>query len=261
MIRQLSVRDHEAVSVLLRQEPAFNLFIIGDIEAFGYRAPFQELWGEFRATDELISVLLRFHDSFIIYGPASFDAAGFAELLPKDKPVRISGKSNAVELFEGIDSLQLENKKEMYFAECSEPPREVIPHSDKIKEAGLDDADKIMELRRAIQEFEADESSRELLTQSLKSKTGRTYYFEEGGRIAASASTAAENSMSAMIVGVCTHPAFRNKGYASQILNQLIAEFVVQQSKTLCLFYDNPEAGRIYRRLGFREIGKWTIYR
>ncbi|WP_409291922.1 GNAT family N-acetyltransferase [Peribacillus sp. SCS-37] len=261
MIRQLSDRDHEAVSVLLRQEPAFNLFIIGDIEAFGYSAPFQDIWGEFSANNELISVLLRFHDSYIIYGPASLDAAGFAELLPKDKPLSISGKSETVALFEGIDCLQLGNKKEMYFAESSELPREVLTQSGKIKEAGLVDVDKIMELRRAIQEFDADEASRKLLTQSMKYKTGRTFYFEEDGRIIASASTAAENSMSAMIMGVCTHPSFRNRGYATQILKQLIAEFVVQQSKTLCLFYDNPEAGRIYRRLGFREIGKWTIYR
>lgn len=28
----------------------------------------------------------------------------------------------------------------------------------------------------------------------------------------------------------------------------------------LCLFYDNPAAGRIYKRIGFRDIGKWCMW-
>jgi predicted GNAT family acetyltransferase len=27
----------------------------------------------------------------------------------------------------------------------------------------------------------------------------------------------------------------------------------------LCLFYNNPEAGAIYRRIGFREMGAYMI--
>ncbi|MGA0633387.1 GNAT family N-acetyltransferase, partial [Bacillus thuringiensis] len=27
------------------------------------------------------------------------------------------------------------------------------------------------------------------------------------------------------------------------------------------LFYNNPTAGRIYKRLGFKDIGMWTMYR
>lgn len=27
----------------------------------------------------------------------------------------------------------------------------------------------------------------------------------------------------------------------------------------LCLFYDNPAAGRIYHRIGFRDVGVYTI--
>ncbi|TKI86654.1 GNAT family N-acetyltransferase, partial [Bacillus cereus] len=34
-----------------------------------------------------------------------------------------------------------------------------------------------------------------------------------------------------------------------------------KESRTLCLFYNNPVAGRIYKRLGFKDIGMWTMYR
>jgi len=34
---------------------------------------------------------------------------------------------------------------------------------------------------------------------------------------------------------------------------------VLQEGKVLCLFYDNPEAGKIYKRLGYVDIGKWAV--
>lgn len=43
MIRKLTKSDHEQVLTFLKEEAAINLFIIGDIEAFGYDADFQEL--------------------------------------------------------------------------------------------------------------------------------------------------------------------------------------------------------------------------
>jgi hypothetical protein len=36
---------------------------------------------------------------------------------------------------------------------------------------------------------------------------------------------------------------------------------VLDEGKTLCLFYNTPEEGRIYKRLGFKDIGMWTMHR
>ncbi len=40
MIRKLTKGDHKQVLAFLKKEAAINLFIIGDIEAFGYEADF-----------------------------------------------------------------------------------------------------------------------------------------------------------------------------------------------------------------------------
>ena len=43
------------------------------------------------------------------------------------------------------------------------------------------------------------------------------------------------------------------------------AEFIIdmrtntKKNKYLCLFYDNPKAGAIYKRLGFIDTEKWVM--
>ncbi|MFX3625319.1 MAG: GNAT family N-acetyltransferase [Ectobacillus sp.] len=260
MIRKLTEQDHEQVMKLLKKEPSLNLFLIGDIEAYGYRQDFQELWGDLTEDGTIQAVLLRFHDSFIPYANGPLPTEEFAKKMKEYEKITLSGKSDIIEQFENIQDLQLGPKRKMYFCECLNADK--VSHSEKrhIKLATLDDVDRIIELRQLIKEFTLTPYARQMLKQAIETKTGRTYYIEDGGQIAACASTAAENSLSAMIVGVCTHPNYRNKGFASLILSQMIAD-ITSKGKTLCLCYDNPAAGRIYKRLGFTDIGMWTMYR
>ena len=58
MIRKLTNNDRELTMALVEKKPAENLFIIGDIEAYGMESDIQELWGQFE-DDQLIAVLLR----------------------------------------------------------------------------------------------------------------------------------------------------------------------------------------------------------
>lgn len=47
MIKKLSAQDKEPLLSYLKEEASFNLFIIGDIENFGFEQDFQKLWGQF----------------------------------------------------------------------------------------------------------------------------------------------------------------------------------------------------------------------
>ncbi|MEW4214930.1 GNAT family N-acetyltransferase [Bacillus thuringiensis] len=261
MMRKLTKKDHEQVFAYLKEEAAINLFIIGDIEAFGYDTDFQELWGVFKENGTLKSILLRFHDSFIPYSKEDFVTTDYEALLSAYKPLKLSGKSTIVEKFETAPSLQLGVKNEMYFCEClNDNNLPDTPIHETIKLASLDDIERIMKLRSDIAEFPTTNESEKILRQAIETNTGRTYYIEKDGVIIASASTSAENSLSAMVVGVCTHPNYRGNGYASLILQKMIQDFT-KEGRTLCLFYNNPAAGRIYKRLGFKDIGMWTMYR
>ncbi|OHX32102.1 GNAT family N-acetyltransferase [Bacillus mycoides] len=261
MMRKLAKKDHEQVFAYLKEEAALNLFIIGDLEAFGYETDFQELWGVFKENGTLKSILLRFHDAFIPYSKEEFVTTDYEALLSAYKPLKLSGKSTIVERFETAPSIQLGAKNEMYFCECLDDNNlPNTPIHETIKVASLDDIERIMQLRSNISEFPTANESEKMLRQAIETTTGRTYYIEKDGAIIASASTSAENSLSAMVVGVCTHSNYRGNGYASLILQKMIQDFT-KEGRTLCLFYNNPAAGRIYKRLGFKDIGMWTMYR
>ncbi|WP_066320307.1 GNAT family N-acetyltransferase [Bacillus sp. FJAT-29814] len=260
MIRKLTERDHEQVLAFLSEEPSINLFIIGDIEAFGYSSEFQELWGQFDEQNSIKAVLLRYHQSFIPYAKEEFDLTGFVSIMKQfNQPILLSGKSDIVEKFEASGELQLGPKQVTYFAECRSDEN-LGTNEAEINQATLEDVDRIIELRQTIEEFHIRSDARAMLQQAMESKTGRTYYTEDQDVMTACVSTTAENSISAMIVGVCTHKEYRRQGLATAIMQKLF-KVVLDEGKTLCLFYDNPEAGRIYKRLGFKDIGMWTMYR
>lgn len=62
----------------------------------------------------------------------------------------------------------------------------------------------------------------------------------------------------AMVVGVATAKSYRKQGRVSRCLTTLCSD-VMAEGKSLCLFYDNPEAGKIYHRLGFKTIDNWVM--
>ncbi|TPG85698.1 GNAT family N-acetyltransferase [Brevibacillus laterosporus] len=262
MIRKLTKVDREAFFELVAEEKSLNLFLIGDVENFGFSTHFQELWGEWSAEDgnRLSAVLLRYYHGYVFYAPGRFDVEGFSSILLADQKLEIlSGKQDCMQAFASY--LPKHVTKTTYFAELvddSRLPRDKINSFD-VNKATVQDVKKIVQLRDQIKEFGISANAEEALRHTLESGTGRTYYVAVNRETVACASTTAECSMAAMIVGVCTHPAYRKRGYASACMIAL-CKVVLAEGRNLCLFYDNPEAGAIYKRLGFQDIGMWTMY-
>lgn len=256
MIRLLTEKDHEACMKLIGEKPAENLFIIGDIEAYGYSQPFQKVWGEFSADGSLQAVLLKYEGNYLPYAPGEFQAEQFAEIMKSDPDWKmLSGLEEVTAKLEPF--IKHKKKQQLYYASCSKLLSEGGTYQE-VQKAALDDVEKILELMSAIPEFDSSEKA-ESKRRNMEKGTTRTYYIEKDGQMISSASTAAENTLSAMIVGVCTLEEYKQKGYATKIMGKLCSE-VLSEGKELCLFYDNPKAGSIYKRLGFQDIGRWTMY-
>lgn len=262
MIRQLTEEDWQQTMAFVSDKPAENLFIIGDIEGYGFDSAIQKLWGDFDEAGEMRGVLLKFDQNYIPYAPTDYDAKGFAEIMNNDEDFTyLSGIEEIVEKLSPFLQKTPKSPRVLYYAKCESAEKmPVIPGDLNVKRAVPDDAVRITDLMKSIPEFEGGNYNADHKRQSLEKGLARCYYIEENGQMVSSASSTAENSQSAMIVGVGTLPGHQKKGYASYCMSVICSELLAA-GKMLCLFYDNPAAGNIYKRIGFEDIGKWCMWR
>ena len=250
MVRKLTELDNEKVMELVVRQASINLFIIGDIEMYGYDADFQELWGDFDHNGNLRGVLLRYYDDFIVYGLAGYDARGFIDIIENYEKSRIiSGEQEVLKAVEPLLKGNYVNAT-TYFAECRKDTLHLSEDEElraKVICAKPEDARGLAELTCSIEEFDmkdVDELARRI-DKKITDKAGRYYFIEEDGKVVSVVASAAENSKSAMLVGVCTDPKYRMKGYTTAIMSEMLQD-LLEEKEAVCLFYDNPKAGSIY---------------
>lgn len=261
MFRKVSETDHDAIFSFLTRRPAQNLFILGDIEAYGYETAFQEVWAYFAPSGEVRTVLLRYYGSYVFSTETGEGSEDVLRLLLANTAWTVLQGDYATLINFQLQVGYIPSKtREFYFLERRVGAERPEMNTMDVCVATVDDIEPLFRLRRSIDEFDVAATTRESLTQTIETKSGMHYYIADSeGHFIASASTAAENSVSAMVVGVCTNMYHRRQGFATKCLSALCDTYD-RRGKTLCLFYDNPSAGRIYQRLGFRDIGKWMQF-
>lgn len=262
MIRRLNKNDHENCMNLLKTKSAENLFIIGDIEVYGYERAFQKLWGDFSENGELRAVLLKYEENYIPFSVNFFDAEGFAEIISNDPEVKmVSGLKECTEQILPHITKTLVRKRQSYYAKCSRLSISADSLDvSEVKQLSVNDVEEFVKLINSIPEFDGPNQTVDRKLRELKDGTSRTVFIEVDGKMVSTASTAAENSMSAMVVAVATLTPYKKRGYATKCMLKLCRE-LLQEGKELCLFYDNPTAGAIYKRIGFEDIGFWMMNR
>ena len=262
MIRKLTDLDQKQVLDFLYREQAFNIFPIGDIESFGFDKDFQRVYADFDIFGNYISIFLRYRNNAIYYSINEEFNKDYLRIFEEDPFDFLSGKA---ELFKDIEPYLNDFKKDvMYFVEAKSFNNSNKTFPFEIKRLKTkEEAEKLFYLFQKIKEFAPYHSDLDnFISAKLNSiNMGVTLYIEDGGKIISSVATTAETTKSAMVVSVGTHPNYRKLGLASSLLEELMKIYLLGKSKSLCLFYDNPEAGSIYKSLGFEYLGMWNMYR
>ncbi|WP_163651983.1 GNAT family N-acetyltransferase [Listeria sp. PSOL-1] len=263
MIKRLTASNEVEVMKLLKPEALLNLFILGDIENFGYDNDFIDLWGDFDENQQLRACMLRFEHNFLPYAKSSdFDVAAFTKIIQEKegKNINISGIPRVVSQFEQTLPEIKAKKQEAYFCKCTNASMINANHEVIIRQAKAEDVPAIVTMQAEIKEFEERDRNIDLMIEQLNQGSKRIYYTEQNGEIASVAETSAENSFSAMITGVATKENYRNQKFASTILKRLCCDLLAE-GKTPCLFYHNPIAGKMYHKIGFEDVSDFVLYR
>lgn len=260
MMRQLTEQDRVQVLTYLQDELNENIFLIGDIEKIGFDADYQQIYATFE-NNTITSVFLRYRDNGVFYTKGSETIEPFLDIIGTTTFHHFSCKESLVK--QVLPYLSGFTAKIMYF--CAHEPDEktLQTHDQVIIMNTEEDAGLIYDLLAQITEFTSikHQPRNEFIAHKLRNKDvgmGITNYIKQDGIAVATAATTAETTHSAMIVAVATHPNYRNKGYATMVMEDLLRRYR-QKQKSLCLFYDNPKAGSIYHRIGFEDIGKWAV--
>lgn len=120
-----------------------------------------------------------------------------------------------------------------------------------LKTLSINDLDQVIQL---YQKVFPGYPKKDYMKEKLESKRGIGVYIDHDG-----IQSLAQSDFYNIIVGVATNPDYQNKGFASKCLHGIIQRLFEDQ-ETLYLQYDNPEAGRIYERIGFKPVDQVFHY-
>jgi predicted GNAT family acetyltransferase len=268
-LRKLTAADLPFLTAYLSEEPEVNLFFTGDIYAFGLDSKKVSVFASLDLKGAFTGVLLRYMSrNYVFYSrETSFPVKSFAEKIKADNPtllgVCLSGKSALIDLFVPYLS-PLKTEKTM-MARCNAllPSARSYPSSVIARPLGKADYPALYVLLSQIEEFSSYASQSEAQAidgWTLTAKRGSVQYgVFENGILVATASSTADSPTCSMLVGVATAKDHRGHGYASLAVSSLLKDRFEKGQQFLCLFYDNPEAGKIYHGFGFEDVAPYSM--
>lgn len=261
MIRKLEEKDRPDLLKYLYVEGSLNIFIIGDVETFGFNEKFQTIYGEFDEELNYLSVLLFYNENSIFYSHKRVFNKEWLEIFKKHTDnLYLSGAESILKnLIPYFPDYKI---SPMYFSEAFELTEKIEETEYNIVKVSTEEhCAKLFDILSSIDEFGYKNKNKdEYIENRLKSlNMGSAYFIEEDGIALSTVATTAETTISAMVVAVATLESARNRGLASILMKHLMNEYFEEKKKYLCLFYDNPKAGNIYKRLGFKDVDKWIM--
>ena len=265
---KLTLQNRTALWDYLCHEPEMNLFFLGDLENFGFESENVEFYAMDRSDKkDFDCVLLRYHDHFQLYSIyEDYDAEAVAAFLSTFPEVLdLNGKENVISRIAHF--FPKFTMRPTYMSRCNQILTDApLPDGITIRTLENSDAAAAIDMYLLIDEFaKTYRNQREkqiaLLQESIARGELILGAFQADDQIAALGQTTAAYSESAMIIGIAAHPEMRGQGIASALVSELCTRTFANGCKYICLFYDNPKAGAIYRRIGFTEIGKYVMFR
>ena len=231
-----------------------------NIENFGFDVDFQDVYAEFDGED-YISVLLKYKENLVYYSHQDRFNTDWLDLIQSMDYQFISGKKSLTDLiYPHFPSMK---EKPMYFAEALHLDSSFEVDDSLVQRVSTEeDVGLVFDLLITIQEFGSLQNTTrdKYIEEHMRYlDNSMLLMIKEDGKVVSTAATVADTTKSAMVIAVATDPSTRNKGYASKVMIKLMDEYLNKRNKSLCLFFDNPKAGAIYHRLGFKDMDMWVM--
>lgn len=259
MFLSSSEADQPGLNRFLGDLEPYSTFIVADIEAHGFSAPFQAVHHHLDASGNVDAVVLRFFEILLVATSPAFDSFDEIAELVGPQIDRLMGHPRDVQgiLTElsarGTEPERLELQTFWVLAD----PAQLSPPSDTTITLGLEDVDDAHEFLMSIPSFKRIYGDKDMIAERLKTGSGTHLARRSGGRIVAHVNTAAKTERYTMIGGLAVDPNFRGRGLATQILSD-VSRLTLAAGATPCLFSTHTGEDSLFSNIGMHRIGQWA---
>ena len=260
-VRPLTQADLPAFDALCARYPIRFLTPRLNIDHHGMQSAAVRSWGAFNPRGEMVGLLYRLNNTMIaVDGDGSCSAIFSAAIDAQFSVAGVRGSSEVVSGIQaGLRSYTPSDWEDSYFMRLLHPPIVAPATLALARRATSEDLIKLAALYA-----EAGTMYRTRSNVAMKLADSRVFVVEEPplgrrpARIASCALMNVEGREAGLIGGVFTLQAARGKGYAAACVAALSLD-LQRDNKLACLFYENPIAGHVYRRMGYEECGRWAV--
>ncbi len=247
MIKKCTEGDRSILNKYLYQRKELNLFIISDIENFGFDSEELEIYMDY---DESIqAIYLKFFTNLCLVSyEKKIDLDFIKDMIKKYDLTDVRGEPDLLKLIE----LKGFKFYKYYFASLNKLSIDV--DTCGVSELDLSDIKEYLDKTNLV--FNSN-TKYESTKAELDKKSKHIFVYKKNNEIVSGVSSSAESKELAMLVGVFTLENYRRKNYALKCV-YAICEKLINEGKTVCLFYDNPNAAKMYEKIGFKFIGYYA---
>ena len=211
----------------------------------------------YKEENEIRAVATKYYNGLQLFSYHSeFPLHATVALIIKLKPSIISSTTDVIDLLS--HELSKEYQVEKGFVTSLIQTNELISKSD-VQCADVNDLEEIAKLICSDYglggHYDVIQLKKQLSTR-MQEKFGRNYIIRQNGQIVCHAATYAEVDNLAVISGVITHPDFRGRGLAREVVTKLCDD-LLSERKQPYLFYYTKDSERLYKKIGFTSKSSW----
>lgn len=238
----------------LSQNIHFNIFILSDIQQYGFSNPNQQVFMLPGSDGCIQGVCLRYYRNLLLTGKLpppdalhSWVATGVHTIMGEADLIQQVGAC--------LGDVGVYQEKRLLAQEKEWKGRgEVLP----VRMASVQDIDRIHAFLMTIPGFQQLYGEKEMIYNRIVSGEGTHLYYEKDGKIIAHVNSAAATSQACMLGGLAVAPAYQARGLGTAMVSAL-CQRMVQQNRQIHVFTDCTSEYSLFDVLGFREIGKWGV--
>ncbi|MBR5922247.1 MAG: hypothetical protein IKZ59_00470 [Clostridia bacterium] len=251
--------EKEEVISFLRKNMIFAGYILPNIINYGFDTDFFECFYAKNSSGNISFVATRYYNSSQVFCESDnpLIASDFANTVKKKGIKRISGNSEFMRRLKACFNGGVLEEGTVVILDNSKPDAQTLPPCTQANtiEEFQSIAALLMEDKSFAANYSVDLLSKQFYERS-RSKNGRNYYISDGdGTVLCHVGTYAECDDLAVISGLKTRNGYFGHGYATALMSS-IKKTLVQEGKSIILYFYNPEHYSFFEQFGFLRVRK-----